>query len=200
MATFSKTNAGTLISMQSITGGSSSSVVTSSAVDVSTKMGGLVFVRFGRANATAGTAGVNIRLEASFHASADNSWQTFAQFTTAFATATSSAYSSGGAAGANTVTVASGTGFTSTDWIFIANSTFANSEFAKVKGVSGAVITVEDNFVNSCSGQISDAAEIFPPVAIPAAACRIRAVVDGVPWSANAFGVEVRYSTIDGIA
>jgi len=69
MATFSKT-LGTLYTLAST---AASSVSLGTALDVSTKMGGLVYVRFGRRSATAAGAGCNIRLEASSSATLDNS-------------------------------------------------------------------------------------------------------------------------------
>jgi hypothetical protein len=82
MARFKKTNGQTLFALAST---AASSVSLGTAVDVSTALGGLVYVRFGRRSATAAGAGANIRLEASHSSSADNSWFPFAVFTTAFA-------------------------------------------------------------------------------------------------------------------
>ncbi len=198
MATFSKTNAATLFALAST---AASSVSLGTAVDVSTKMGGLVYVRFGRRSATAAGAGANIRLEASSSATLDNSWNPFAIFTTAFAACEAEAVSGTVAAGATAITVASTTNLTAGDVIFIDNGTIGNSEWARIKTISGGVsVTVEDALVNAATGcTIYDAAEIYAPVAIPEGAMRIRCVVDGSLFT-QAFAVQALYSTIDGIA
>lgn len=197
MATFSKT-LGTLYALAST---AASSVSLGSALDVSTAMGGLVYVRFGRRAATAAGAGANIRLEASHSASADNSWYPFAVFTTAFAAASDQAVNGVVAAGATAITVTDTTGFTAGDLIFIDNGTIGNSEWARIKTISGGVsVTVEDALVNAATScTIYDSAEIYAPVAIPEGAYRIRCVVDASLFT-QACAVEARYSTIDGIA
>lgn len=197
MATFSKT-LGTLYPLASI---AASSVSLGTPLDVSTKMGGLVYVRFGRRSATAAGAGANIRLEASHSASADNSWYPFAIFTTAFAAAEAEAVSGTVAAGATAITVASTTNLTQGDLIFIDNGTIGNSEWARIKSiVLNTSVTVEDALVNAATGcTLYDSAEIYAPVAIPEGASRIRCVVDASAFT-QACAVEARYSTIDGIA
>lgn len=197
MATFSKT-LGTLFTLAST---AASSVAISSALDVSTKLGGLVYVRFGRRSATAAGAGVNIRLEASHASSGDNSWFPFAIFTTAFAACEAEAVSGTVSAGTNVITVASTTNLAAGDVIYIDNGTIANSEWGRIKSiVTNTSITIEDNLINAQTGAtIYDTAEIYAPVAIPEGAYRIRAVLDGALFT-QAFAAEIRYTTIDGIA
>ncbi len=197
MATYSKT-AGTLFALAST---AASSVAVSTAVDVSGKMGGLVYVRFGRRSATGAGAGANIRLEASFAASADNSWFPFAVFTTQFAACEAEAVSGTVNSGTAVVTVASTTNLTQGDLVYIDNGTIANSEWGRVKSISANTsITIEDNLVNAQTGAtIYDSAEIYPPVAIPSGAIRIRGVVDASAFT-QASACEMRYTTIDGIA
>lgn len=197
MATFTKTAAQTLLALQSV---AASSVAVGTAVDVSTKMGGLVYVRFGRRSATAAGAGANIRLEASFAASLDNSWFPFVVFTSAFAAAEAEAVSGTVAAGATAITVAATANLTAGDVIFIDNSTIGNSGWARIKTISANVsVTVEDALVNAATGAtIYDSAEIYAPVAIPEGAIRIRCVADGSLFT-QAFAVQAMYSTIDSI-
>lgn len=197
MATFSKTY-GTLFALAST---AASSVSVSSALDVSTKMGGLCYVRFGRRSATAAGAGANLRLEASHASSGDNSWYPFAIFTTAFAACEAEAVSGTVSSGTNVITVASTTNLAAGDLVYIDNGTIANSEWGRVKSiVSNTSITIEDNLVNAQTGAtIYDSAEIYNPVAIPEGASRIRFVADGSLFT-QAFATEVRYTTIDGIA
>jgi len=198
MATFSKTNGQTLFALAST---AASSVSIGSAVDVSTKMGGLAFVRFGRRAAAAAGASANIRLEASQSASADNSWFPFAVLATAFAACEAEAVSGTVSAGTNVITVASTTNLTVGDIVYIDNTTIANSEWGRIKSIVANVsITLEDNLVNAQTGStIYDAAEIYTPLAIPSEAMRIRAVIDGALFT-QAFAAQVLYSTVDGIA
>lgn len=197
MATFSKST-GTVFTLAST---AASSVAISSALDVSTAMGGLVYPRFGRRSATAAGAGVNIRLEASHATSGDNSWYPFAQYVTAFAACEGEAVSGTVSAGTNVITVASTTNLTVGDLIFIDNGTIANSEWGRIKSiVANTSVTIEDNLVNAQTGAtIYDAAEIYTPAEIPAGAVRIRAVADGSLFT-QAFAFEARYSLITGIA
>ena len=197
MATFAKTN-GTLFALAST---AASTVAISSALDVSTKMGGQIYVRFGRRSATAAGAGVNIRLEASQTSSGDNSWFPFAIFTTAFAACEAEAVSGTVGSGTNVITVAATANLAAGDLIYIDNGTIANSEWGRIKSiVLNTSVTIEDNLVNAqTSSTIYDAAEIYAPVSIPEAAYRIRAVIDGSLFT-QAFACEVRYTTTDGIA
>ena len=197
MATFSK-SAGTLFALAST---AASSVAISSAVDVSTAMGGLVYVRFGRRAATAAGAGVNIRLEASHATSGDNSWYTFAGYVTSSAACEAEAVSGTVAAGTNVITVASTTNLVAGDIIYIDNGTIANSEWGRIKSiVANTSVTIEDNLVNAQTGAtLYDLAEIYTPAAIPEGAVRIRLVADGSLFT-QAFAMEARYSLITGIA
>ncbi|CAB4146900.1 hypothetical protein UFOVP505_3 [uncultured Caudovirales phage] len=197
MATLSKT-LGTLYALAST---AASSVSLGTPLDVSTKMGGLVYVRFGRRSATAAGAGCNIRLEASHSSSADNSWYPFAIFTTAFAAAEAEAVSGTVAAGATAITVAATANLTQGDIIFIDNGTIGNSEWGRIKSISlNTSVTVEDALVNAATGcTLYDSAEIYAPVAIPEGASRIRCVVDASAFT-QACAVEARYTTVDGIA
>lgn len=68
MATYTKTNQGDLLALQSV---AASSVVVGSAKDVSTALGGMCYARIGRRSATAAGAVSNLRLEASYATSGD---------------------------------------------------------------------------------------------------------------------------------
>ncbi len=198
MATYTKTVQTPLISLQSV---AASSVVSSSAFDVSTKLGGIIQVRFGRRSATAATAGVNIRLELSHTGSTDNSWYPFATLTTAFAACEAEAVSGSCLAGTPVIRVASTTNLTAGDVIFVDNSTIANSEWGRVKAIStNASVTLEDALVSTQTGAtLYDSAEIYAPIAIPEGAIRIRAVIDGSSFT-QAFAIQVTLSTIDSIS
>lgn len=195
--TINKTAGSTLLALQSV---AASSVVLGSATDVSGKMGGLVFVRFGRRSATAAGAGANLRVEASFASSGDNTWMPLVIFTTAFAACEAEAVSGTVNSGTTVITVASTTNLTAGDIIFIDNGTIANSEWGRVKSISANTsVTIEDNLVNAQTGAtLYDTAEIYSPVQIPKEAMRIRFVADGSAFT-QAFAVEARYETVDSL-
>ena len=198
MATYTKTNQGDLLALQSV---AASSVVVGSAVSVATALGGACYVRIGRRSATAAGAVCNVRLEASFSNSVNNSWFPFAILSGDFAACEAEAVSGTVASGTNVITVASTTNLTAGDIIFIDNGTIANSEWGRVKAISANTsVTIEDNLVNAQTGStLYDSATIFSPVAIPPQALRIRAVADGSLFT-QAWAVQVKYSTIDSIA
>jgi len=195
MATYQKTGNQTLITL---TRAAANSVIVGTAVDVSTKIGGVINVRFGRRSATAWTAGVNIRLESSNRASG-NHWHPFAVFTTAYAACQSQVLGTC-AANQNVLAMASTTGITAGDVLFIDNATAASCEWGRVQSiVPNTSATLEDALMNAQTGNtIYDSAEIYAPVAIPEGALRVRAVVDGSLFG-QAFAVEIILSTIDGI-
>ena len=198
MATFTKTVQTALLAIQSV---AASSVVISSAFDMSTKLGGIVYVRFGRRAATATSFGANIRIEASHAASGDNSWYPLTVFTSTIAAVEAEAVSGTVNAGTNVITVASTTNLAAGDIIFINNSTIENSEWARIKSiVTNTSVTIEDNLVNAQTGStIYDGAEIFSPVVIPEGVMRIRVVVDGSVFT-QAHAINVNLMTIDYIS
>ena len=198
MATFTKSVQTALLANQSV---AASSVVISAAFDMSTKLGGMVFVRFGRRSNAAAGAGANIRIEASHATSGDNSWYPLAIFTTAFAACEGETVTGTVAAGQKVITVASTTNLTAGDLIFLDNGTIANSEWHRIKSIVGNTsVTVEDDLVNAQTGAIIvDAAEIFAPVSIPEAVMRIRVVDDGSLFT-QAHAINANLTTIDGIS
>lgn len=198
MGTFAKTKQTALAAIQSV---SASTVLISSEFDMSTKLGGNLQIRFGRTSATAAGAGVNIRCESSSETSGNNSWFPFAIIPTAFAACESEALTGTVSSGQKVLTLASTTNLTAGDLIFIKNSTFANSEWARIKSiVSNTSVTIEDNLVNAqTSSTIYDSAEIFPIINIPESAMRIRVVFDGSLFT-QAFAVHCGLITIDSFS
>ncbi len=198
MATFTKTIQTALLAIQSV---AASSVVISSAFDVSAKLGAMVHVRFGRRIATAAGAGANIRIESSSASSGDNSWFPLAQFTTNFALCEGEVVAGTVGAGVNAIAVASTANLTPGDVIFIDNPTIANSEWGRIKSITANVlITLEDNLVNAQTGStIYDSAEIYAPVAIPQECVRIRVVDDGSLFT-QAHAIHAALITLDSIA
>lgn len=198
-ATPTKTVQTALLAIQSV---AASSVVISSAFDMSGKIGGgIVHVRFGRRSATAAGAGANIRIESSSASSGDNTWFPLAVYTTAFAACESEAVSGTVSSGTNVITVASTTNLAAGDVIFIDNGTIANSEWGRIKTIStNTSVTIEDNLVNAqTSSTLYDSAEIYPPVVIPEQAIRIRVVADGSLFT-QAFAINATLTTFDSIS
>lgn len=195
MGSFTKSRQTALAAIQSV---SASSVLISSEFDMSAKMGGNLQIRFGRTSATAAGAGVNIRCEASSESSGDNSWFPFAIIPTAFAACEAEALTGTVNSGQKVLTLASTTNLTAGDLIFIKNSTFANSEWGRIKSiVSNTSVTIEDNLVNAQTGStIYDLAEIYPIINIPESAIRIRVVADGSLFT-QAFAFHCGLITID---
>lgn len=198
MGTFAKTKQTALAAIQSV---SASTVLISSEFDMSTKLGGNLQIRFGRTSAAAAGAGVNIRCESSSETSGNNSWFPFAIIPTAFAACESEALTGTVSSGQKVLTLASTTNLTAGDLIFIKNSTFANSEWARIKSiVSNTSVTIEDNLVNAqTSSTIYDSAEIFPIINIPESAMRIRVVFDGSLFT-QTFAVHCGLITIDSFS
>lgn len=199
--TYNKTTGGNLISLQSV---GSTLVVVGSAVDVSTsgssRLSGLIYARFGRLSPTAAGAGVNIRLEASFSQTLNNSWFPFAIFTTSFAAAADEAVVGTVNAGATIIPIASSTGFSAGDIGYVANLTASLSEWVRIKAVAAnSTLTIEDALLNAqSSSTVYDSAEIYSPVAIPDGALRIRAVADGSLFT-QSYAVQVQYSLINSM-
>lgn len=195
MGSFTKSRQTALAAIQSV---SASSVLISSEFDMSAKMGGNLQIRFGRTSATAAGAGVNIRCELSSESSGNNSWFPFAIIPTAFAACEAEALTGTVNSGQNVLTLASTTNLTIGDLIFIKNSTFANSEWGRIKSIStNTSVTLEDNLINAqTSSTIYDTAEIFPIINIPESAMRIRVVADGSLFT-QAFAFHCGLITID---
>lgn len=187
-----------LVALQSV---AANSVFMGTAVDVSTRLGGLIHVRFGRRAAAAAGAGVNIRLESSSAAAGNNTWFPFAIFTTNFAVVEAEAISVDEAAGQTVLSVASTANLAAGDVVYIDNTTRANSEWLRIVSIVANVsITVEDPLVNAqpTTAIIYDGAEIYSPVSIPEGCVRIRAVIDGSLFT-QAFAVQVFLITVNEI-
>ena len=198
MATYSKTQGTSFVSLQSV---AASSVLVGSAVDVSTVMGCSVFIHFGRRSATSAGAGVNIRIEASSKSSLNGHWYPLAIYTTGFAACEAEAVSGTVNSGTNVITVASTANLTAGDLIYIDNGTIANSEWGRVKSiVSNTSITIEDNLLNAQTGAtLYDSAEILPVFQFDLSSIgRIRLVADGSAFT-QAFAIEAHIVTADSI-
>lgn len=199
MATYSKTQGTSVLSLQSVASGA---VLISSAIDVSGKIAATLFIHFGRRAAAALTEGVQFRIEASSKSSGDGHWYPLFIYTSDIAAASDEGVSGTVNSGTNVITVASTTGFVAGDIIYIDNGTIGNSEWGRVKSiVTNTSITIEDNLVNGQTGAtIYDQAQIFRAIDINCRAIgRLRVVVDN-KGSGQAVAVEAHMVTADSFA
>lgn len=186
----------TVLSLQSV---AANSVLLSSAIDLSSVLGGLLHIQFGRRSATSGTAGVKFRIESSGEESGDGSWVPLFEFATNFAAVEAEAVSGTVGSGTNVITVASTTNLAAGDHIFIDNGTIGNSEWHRIKSiVSNTSVTVENNLANAQTGAtMYDDAQSWS-VIIPPEVIRLRLAVDGSAFT-QAFAVRSFLSKITAI-
>ena len=197
ISTPTKTGGNSIITLQSV---AASSVLVSSAVDVSTKWKASLNVFFGRRSASSAGAGVNIYIEGSTFASGDDNWATLAQYTTGFAAAEAEAVTGVVAAGATVITCASTTNLTAQDYIYIDNGTIANSEWRRIKSIVAATsVTVIDALTNAqTSSTMYDSAETYNADLDLSSIMRIRVVADGSLYT-QAFAIKVTSTYLDSI-
>lgn len=125
-------------------------------------------VRFGRRAAAALTASINFRIETSPDSSG-STWDTVRTLSTQPGDSVADQIVNGTvAAGATVITLADTTGFVIGDTIFIENTTPANSEWARIKAVSGGVsVTIEEGLAKAQTGStVFDQAELYTPFAV----------------------------------
>lgn len=197
MAAPSRTGGLTALATQSV---SANSVVKSSDIDLSGKIGALFHIWWGRGSASAGGAPVNIRIDTSPKTSGDDTWSPFVSIPTAYAACESEAVSGTVNSGTNVITVASTTNLTAGDLVCIVNGTVANSEWGRVKSIStNTSITIEDNLTNAQTGAtIYDSAEYYTPIWV-SGCMRARVVVDAANFT-QASVVRALYDTEDSFA
>jgi hypothetical protein len=176
------------------------SVTVGSAVDVSTKVGpATAFVKMGRTTTTACGAQLAFRLEGSAKTSGNDEWVPIYEWTSANATTTcnaSTVATTNITAGDTSFTIAASTGITGGDLLYLRNATTANSEWVRVKSVSGTTITLEEGTTRShviTTTTTQDFAEMWAiPIDI-AGHVRVRLVV-------NSNNVTATGQTVDVIA
>jgi hypothetical protein len=198
MGSVSKTDGTSVLALQSV---AASSVLISSALDVSTKFAASLFIHFGRRIATAAGAGVNLRVEASSKASGNGHWYPLAILTTDFQACEAEAVTGTVNAGATVITCASTTNLTAGDLIYIDNGTIANSEWARIKSISVNVsVTIEDALTFAQTGAtMYDRAEMYAVQLDLTAVKRIRLVADGALYT-QAFAIESTMVTGDSFS
>lgn len=190
----------TVLALQQV---AASTVVTSPAVDVTSKFGAFLAIHFGRRAAAAAGAGVNIRVEASPESANDGIWVPLYTVTTGFGACESEVATGTNNAGQKVITVASTTNLAAGDIVFVDNTTPANSEWGRIKStVLNTSVTLEDNLVNAQNNPAAtlyDNAEMFPCQLDLTPYLRLRVVVDGSLYT-QAFAIRVRMSSGDSIA
>lgn len=118
-----------------------------SAVDVATKFMIRAFIKLGRTVATALTNELAFRLEASAKSSGNDEWYPVLTFNSASGKTASVAPTLNGAttAGNTTCVVSSGTSIVAGDYLYFRETgTPANSEWSRVKSISGTTVTFEE--------------------------------------------------------
>lgn len=194
ITTPTKTQGAALLALQSI---AASSQIVGAEVDVSGKFAGTVFIHFGRTSTTAPTAGVIFRIEAADKASGGNHWYPLTSVVSNITVAVGPTNSSTSGAVQN---VSAATGLAAQDIVVIAPTTVANSEWARIKSISGNAITMEETIAGSHStGNLYNKAEMY---AIPldlSAIGRLRVVADGLAHN-QSFICEAFLNTLDSVS
>lgn len=159
-------------------------VTVGSAIDVSSLLSGVVFVKLGRTVATALGNQVKFRLEASAKTSGNDEWVPIREWTSGNGTTAASSSTVNDAsfnAGDTSFTITSATGIAAGDLLYLRETgTPGNSEWVRVLSVSGTTITLEEAVTrNHTNGiNVADLAEQFAFHVNLEAVARLRLVVD----------------------
>jgi hypothetical protein len=182
-------------------------VTVGSAIDVSSKFAGRIFVHMGRTVATALTNQVKYRLEGSAKASGLDQWYPILEWQSINGTTASSSSTVNDAsfnAGDTSFTITSATGIAAGDIIYLRETgTPANSEWVRVASVSGTTITLEQaterNHTNGIAA--SDLGELHSFDVDLSSVGRVRLVVDTASGaSGQTVDVEAYIVTLDSIS
>lgn len=198
MASLTKTIQTPLVSLQSI---ASNSKVIGTPLSVANNLAATVMIHFGRRSASALTAPVNIRIEASAKSSGDEHWYPLVIFQSTAAAVTSQAVNGTCASAQAVVPMTSTTGQVLSDIVYIDNGTVGNSCWGRICVItSNTSITLEDNLINAqTSSTVYNGAQIFMSNLDLTAVQRIRAVVDA-DNTGQAVAVEIECVTADSFA
>lgn len=198
-SSFTKTIQTALLSLQSV---ASNTVVKSSELAVTSTLAASIYIHFGRRAATALTTGMIFRVEGSAKSSGDGHWFVIggAQFQTNIDSVGDEAVSGTCNAGQNEIAMASTTGFSAGDLVYIDNSTIANSEWHRIKSVTtNTKIVLEDNLVNAQTGStVYAGAQMFTANVDLSGVRRLRLVANGY-GTGQAVAVEAEIITCDSI-
>lgn len=183
-----------------------SATTVGSEVDVSSKIGAIFHIHFGRTTASAPTVGVTFRVEVAavgtgvMSANASSQWYTVASYTSSIIAAFAQTPS---ATATNALTVGAVTNFAAQDVCVVssahASPTLSNTEWCRLKAAASTTMTAEENFKNAyTAGSIWNKAEVATiPIDLTGIG-RVRVVVDGSAHNQTAL-LEVYMSTFDQI-
>jgi hypothetical protein len=197
MATPSKTQGTSLVSIQAL---SSGSFVSSSVQNVATVFGATLFVHVGRGNTSALTVGVKVRIQASAQSSGNAEWLDLAVLQSQIAGAASNTLAaSGNNAGSTTLTATANWTTADGDLVFLLNGTVGNSEFVRAGAHSTTSLPVLDATTNGQnSSSAFDHADEFVVQLDLTSIGRIRVVFDGIGVGQTTY-VEAYMVTCDSI-
>lgn len=182
----------------------SNAISVGATLDVNLYYGGMIRLRMGRATGTAFTTAPIFRIEASGVIAASvaaDQWVTIASFTPAIGVNLGSQAVSGTSnAGDGTLLLAGNTNFTADDFIFIHNTTIANSEWKHVTSISANTLTLQDNLVRAQTGSTArDQAEEYAAFVDLTGINSLRVVVDGATQTGQAVIVEAVLNAVSGL-
>ncbi len=189
--------------LQAIVSVASNDVNIGAEVDVSTYYAGNFRIRMGRGTGSAFTTAPIIRLEGCYKTSSPtaNDWVTLEEWQCAAGgSIASQAVSGTEAAGQTTITLAAGTNFAGGDYVFFHNTTLGNSEWSRVKSVSGADIVLHEGLVNAQTGSTCrDQAEQYHALVDLTCIEKIRLVVDAY-GSGQAVIIEAVFGAVSALS
>lgn len=185
-----------------ITSVASNTVSVGSAVNVSTYYAVQVRIRVGRATGTAFTTAPEIRIEGTAASSPTNDdWVVITSFTPAVgASIASQTLTVAGTSGATALTVALGTNFAANDFIFVHNTTLAQSEWRHLTSVNTSTLNMWDGLVNaqSSGGVVRDQAEEYTALIDCTNLQQLRLVVNAY-GTGQAVVVMADYGAVSGL-
>jgi hypothetical protein len=200
LAAPAKTAGTQILALQNVATGA---VLLSAAIDVSVKFAAMVCVHVGRTNNSAPTTALQVRIEASAKEDPNEAgfWFPLAIFTSSINAITSQAVNGTCNSGQAVVPMASTTGETLSDLVYVKNSTIANGEFGVVKIITSNVsVTIEDNLVNAQTGStVYPNAQRFAASLDLSAVKRLRVVANNNNGGVG-FDVDAYMVTLDTVA
>lgn len=177
MAAFSKTQGAAVLTHQAVT---HPATVKGLAQDVSTKIAATIICFHASVEAVANTNPGSFHIQVSGSSSGNEDWATIMKFTAQATTAATEALTATEPSGETSLAVASTTGFTAEDLVYIQDAgTLADSEWGLVQEITGTpTIVLVDGLTTGkdASDFIWDQAEIFPVNLNLSAVGRVRVI------------------------
>ena len=193
-----KTEGTSVLTLQSV---SASSVVVSSSVDVSGKLGGVVNIFFARTTTTAPTVGVTFKVEGlAVSGGAVGDWIPISQYTTGILQCNGgSTIANSSTSGAAETVSANGTSVSAGDSCYCKDGTLGNSEWFYVLSSASTTVTAQQSFANShTTGNIFNKADRLSIPLDLAAISHLRVTADGSQHN-QGFDTKVLLNTFDSL-